>query len=78
MEMKKEMSLKDFNFWSGAASTVDYLKHDELDTIEENLEELFYETPSETDINDFFWFEEDLISEWLGYNDFDEVREERA
>ena len=27
----------------------------------------------DTELNDFFWFERDLIAEWLGYEDYDEL-----
>ena len=28
---------------------------------------------TDTELNDFMWFEDDTIAEWLGYNDFDEI-----
>ena len=30
---------------------------------------------SEAEINDLFWFEEDVIAEWLGYESFEEIME---
>lgn len=33
------------------------------------------DVPTETDVNDFFWFERDEIAQLLGYNDFDEIME---
>lgn len=77
MEIRKEVSLKDFEFWAGATSTVEYLTEEELDTIEEMLEETGT-VYSETDLNDFFWFEADTIAEWLGYRDFEAIIDERA
>ena len=50
-----------------------YLTDEELDTIESILEECNPEGMTETEINDFFWFEEDTIAEWLGYSSFDEI-----
>jgi len=36
------------------------------------LEDLYHEKPpTETDINDLFWFESELLCEWLGI-DFNE------
>lgn len=32
---------------------------------------------SDTEINDIFWFEEDFIAETLGYNDFEELMNDR-
>lgn len=62
-----------FDFWAGAKDTVKYLTLDEIDTIEAILTELYPEGMSDTEINDFFWFEDDTIAEWLGYNDFEEI-----
>lgn len=73
MKMYKEESLTNFNFWSGAKDTVKYLTHDELETIESILEDSNPDGMSETEINDFFWFENDTIAEWLGYSDFEEI-----
>jgi hypothetical protein len=71
MKIYKEESLSNFEFWSGAKDTVKYLTDEELDTIETRLEELNPDGMDETDINDFFWFEDDTIAEWLGYEDFE-------
>ena len=75
MKVIHETSLKDFEFWSGACETVKYLTDEELDTIESMLEELDCEDKgmTATEINDFFWFEDDTIAEWLGYSNFEEL-----
>ena len=75
MRVYKEIPLTEFEFWAGAKDTVKYLTDFELKEIEQILEDLFPESLSETDINDIFWFEQDLIAEWLGYEDFDEIME---
>lgn len=77
MKMFKEENLTSFNFWSGARDTVKYLTSDDLNTIESILEDTNPEGMSETAINDFFWFEEDTIAEWLGYSDFEELMNSR-
>ncbi|OQB14299.1 MAG: hypothetical protein BWY15_01154 [Firmicutes bacterium ADurb.Bin193] len=71
MKIYKEESLTDFEFWSGAKDTAKYLTDEELTTIESYLEELFPDGMDETELNDFFWFEDDTIAEWLGYEDFE-------
>ena len=71
MKIYKEESLSNFEFWSGAVDTVKYLTDEELDTIEVMLENLNPEGMDETEINDFFWFEDDTIADWLGYEDFE-------
>lgn len=73
MKIYTEENLRNFEFWSGAEDTVKYLTYEELDKIEEMLEELNPNGMSETEVNDFFWFEDDTIAEWLGYNDFEEI-----
>ena len=73
MKIYTEESLRNFEFWSGAKDTVEYLTDDELDTIETILEDTYPDGMDETEINDFFWFEDDTIAEWLGYSDFEEL-----
>jgi hypothetical protein len=74
MKIYKEESIRNFQFWCGAKDTVKYLTDDELDTLESILEsDIFPDGASETEINDFFWFEDDYIAELLGYNDFEEI-----
>jgi hypothetical protein len=75
MKIYKEIPLTEFEFWAGAKDTVKHLTEEELDQIEEILEEIYPEGLSETDINDLFWFEDELIAEWLGYENFDEIME---
>lgn len=73
MKIYREDSLRNFNFWSGACDRVKYLTYDELDQIEAILEDTYPDGIDETEINDLFWFEEDTIAEWLGYDDFEEI-----
>ena len=79
MEFIKECSIHDFNFWGGAVDTIKELTLDELDILEELITDVFYDVSetTETCINDFVWFERDLIAQHLGYNDFDELMEGR-
>lgn len=73
MKVYSEISLNNFEFWSGAKDTAKYLTLEELDTIEDILEEVYPEGVDETEINDFFWFEGDTIAEWLGFDSFEEI-----
>lgn len=64
MRITKELNLTDFNFWGGAKNH-DFT-YNELKEIEYILEDLYFDNlPTETDINDLFWFEEETICEWL-------------
>lgn len=50
-------SLSDFQFWSGGAVNASLLTDSELDDIGEQLEDSFGHTPTDTEINDLFWFD---------------------
>lgn len=76
MKVYSEQSLGDFEFWSGAKDTVKYLTAEQMDTVEAILEDVYPDGMTNTEINDIFWFEEDTIAEWLGYNSFEELMEE--
>lgn len=78
MRIYKEVnSSYDFDFWSGAKDTVNYLLDSEVDEILFMLEDCFDEM-SETELNDFFWFEDDTIAEWLGWPDFETLMKARS
>ena len=67
MIVTKNIDIKNFKFWSGAKHLAEALTPEELEQIEFSLEDFFHDkTPSETDINDLFWFEEDFICEMIG------------
>tara|TARA_R100000951_G_C2562226_1_gene155989 strand:+ start:329 stop:562 length:234 start_codon:yes stop_codon:yes gene_type:complete len=67
MIINKNIDLKNFEFWQGAKDLADLLTSEELEQIEFCLEDLFHDkTPSETDINDLFWFDEDFICKMIG------------
>jgi hypothetical protein len=73
MKIYREIPLTEFEFWAGGKDTVEHLTESELEEIELILEDLCWEGLSEEQLNDIFWFERDLIAEWLGYEDFDEI-----
>ena len=75
MRIYREIPLTEFEFWAGGKDTVEELTDSELEQIEQILEEIYPEGMSEFEVNDIFWFERDLIAEWLGYKDFDEIME---
>lgn len=70
---KEAYDLNDLTVWSGAIDTLEtidkYSKGDELFTL---LEETFPDGATETQINDFLWFESDYIFECLGINEEEE------
>ena len=71
MNYTKELNLTNFEFWSGAKQHE--FTYNELKELEYILEDLYHEKPpTETDINDLFWFEEETLCEWLNldYNQY--------
>lgn len=70
IDVQVTMTWLDFNFWEGAKDTVNILiDFDLINTVWDRLAERIednYEEVSETDINDFFWFETDYIAQDLG------------
>ena len=59
--------------WSGAKDTVEYLTNGEIETILAILEDTYPDGMSETELNEFFWFEDDIIAEWLGFDSFEDI-----
>lgn len=78
MVIKTEISLKDFEFWSGAKSNAELLTPDELDLIDEYLQDISNEPLSKTEVNDFMWFETETIADWLEYSSWEELFNERS
>ena len=74
MEYKIECDLDQFDAWSGGNDTLKVLiEKGVCDEVQSFIEETFCnEIPTDTDINDFLWFERDQIAEYLGYKDWDE------
>lgn len=78
MKYLVEDSLHNFDFWSGAKNRVKLLEQSDLDTIESQLEDIFCDrVPTDTEINNLFWFEENLIAGMLGYNSWEELEKDR-
>lgn len=75
IEVKKELNFENIKemAWSGAVSTIntidDYGKGNEFMRL---LTETFTEIPTDTDINNFLWFDRDYILDNLGITDDEE------
>lgn len=72
-----EMPLKDFQFWSGGADRAENCTDDDFERIEEMFEELYPEGMTDSEINDFFWFDFDTIARHLGYEDEEDFDRKR-
>ena len=67
MKVFKEMSLWEFEAWSGADKTIRIIvENDKEEEFEQLIEELFPEGIDETNLNDLLRFEDDWIFEALG------------
>ena len=73
MEYKVDCDLENFDAWSGGKDTLDVLiEKGVCNEVQSFIEEVFCdEIPTETQINDFLWFERDAIAGYLGYEDWD-------
>lgn len=76
MTISYEKNLADFDFWGGATNTVEYLTSADFEELEAAMED-GKESWTETEINDFFWFEEDWIAQLLGYEDWEDLVNQR-
>ena len=73
MKIYREESLRNFEFWSGARERAEVFTDKQFDEIESLLEMDNPDGMDETEINDLFWFEEDMLAEWLGFADFESL-----
>ena len=79
MRVFEEISLVNFQFWSGAKDNAKQLTYQEMEELEFMLEDIFPDGCSDTQLNDLFWFDFETVCEWLGLevNECNEViREE--
>ena len=73
MIVTTETDLTNFKFWSGAEQHE--FTYNELKELETSIEDMFFEKPpTDTDINDLFWFEEEFLCQCIGL-DFEEYQE---
>lgn len=71
MRIKTEKSLQNFQFWSGAKDLAERLTWEELIEIENQLEELYPDGLTETELNDLFWFDAEFICDLIGQTEED-------
>ena len=80
MKMLTYIDLKDFPFWSGARDIAQHLTEVDFQKIEVCLKEymaMARKILTETEINDIFRFEPDLIAQILGYEDYENFLADR-
>lgn len=75
MKIYSETSLAYFNFWSGAKANAEIFTYEQLEQIEAELEGLYPDGMSETELNDIFWFDIDWLKEIAGVEEEEEEEE---
>lgn len=78
MKITKEVSLENFEAWSGGTDTLNELTSSECEQLEPQLEELYPDGMDETQVNDILWFEQDWIAECLGYKNWEHLKRDHA
>jgi len=66
-----DLSLENFQAWSGGKDTLDALSHSDCEELEKHLDELYPEGMTDGELNDFLWFERNMIADLLGYRNAD-------
>ena len=73
MRIYKEFELENFDPWSGARNTqlriIEEGKAEEFDSL---CEDIFPNGCTDTEMNDFLWFDNESIFEMLGMNEEEE------
>ena len=69
MKITKELDLTNFEFWGGAKSFADKLTCSELKELGAIIEDIYNdEDITETQLNDIFWFDDEMLCEWINLN----------
>lgn len=69
ISVKKELGFEDLKkeSWSGAVDTLQKIEEEgKEDELMELLQDIFTDIPTETELNDFLWFDDDYIYDQLG------------
>ena len=66
MIIKADTNLREFEFWSGAKDNAKLFTLDELEMIQDTLEEIYPEGLDDVQLNDMFWFDPEILAEWVG------------
>lgn len=64
MKIYSEISLSEFHFWGGAKEFAAQLTEEQFDDVEYILVDCYPDGLTDTEINDLFWFEQNVIREW--------------
>lgn len=77
MTIYTEISLENFEAWSGGLDTLErVINAGKVEELERLFDELHPEGLSDTELNDILWFEDDWIYQTLGIRTEEEIKEE--
>lgn len=77
MTIKGEISLENFEAWSGGRSTLNrVINEGKCSQLESMLEDLYPDGMTDIQLNDLLWHDSDTIFEWLGIRTYDQILEE--
>lgn len=77
MTIKSDISLENFEAWSGGKSTLDRIINEgKCGELESMLEDLYPDGMTDTQLNDLLWFDSDTVFGWLGIRTYDQIKEE--
>lgn len=77
MTIKSEISLENFQAWSGAVSTLNRIINEgKCSQLEFMLEEMYPDGMTDTQLNDLLWHDSDTVFEWLDIRTYDQIKEE--
>lgn len=72
MTIKSEISLENFEAWSGGRDTLDRIINEgKCNELENILEDLYPDGMTDTELNDLLWFDSDTVFEWLNIRTYD-------
>lgn len=77
MTITANISLRDFEAWSGARQTLNRLINtNTVEDFESVLEDLYPDGINETALNDILWFDDEWVFETVGLKTYDEIYSE--
>jgi DNA repair exonuclease SbcCD ATPase subunit len=77
MKIVTEISLENFEAWSGAINTLDRIRNaGKCDALEAELEMQYPDGMTDTELNDLLWFDSDWCYEACGMRSESAIREE--
>ena len=77
MTITYELDLNSFEAWSGAKETLERIQREgKCGLLEQNLEDIYPDGMTETELYDLLWFEPETVYEWLGIRSEGQIEKE--